>query len=236
MKILSASVLAASLAAAAGAVPLTGSGSNLPIASPTTPPAQARTAVASGGGWTGSWTAPAAAPWVGSFTATGPIPSGLSNPTGTTRYDFTSLPLGHLSAGTYFRFGDVDGGSTQNETFTLQAWDTSGNLITTPWLDEPISTSGFGTGGGGAIAPGNTPGWSWTAGTGTYFIDGTSVTGGNPSISNWLESNTDIAELLVIRTSGFANFSLAAPLIPAPGAGAMALLASGALGVRRRRA
>jgi hypothetical protein len=231
-----APVLASALASVAGAVPLTGSGANLPIASNTPPPSQTRAVVASGGGWTGSWTAPAAAPWVGSFTATGPIPVGTSNATGTTIYDFTSMPLGHLSAGTYFRFGDVDGGSTQNETFTLQAFDASGNLLTTPWLDEPIATTGTGTGGGGAILPGNTPGWSWTAGTGTYFIDGTTVTGGNPTLSNWLESNQDITELIVTRTSGFASFSLAAPLIPAPGAGALALFATGALGVRRRRA
>jgi MYXO-CTERM domain-containing protein len=229
---LSALASLALLASTAQAMPLTGSGANLPIASSTTPPAQARTAVASGSGWTGSWSAPAAAPWVGSFTATGPIPSGVG-PTGITRYDFSSLPMGALSSGTYFRFGDVDGGSTQNETFTLLAWDVSGNLVTTPWLDGPIATGGVGP-GGGAILPTSTPGWSWNAGTGEYFIDGSTVSGGNPSVSSWLVSNTDIAMLSVERTSDFANFSLAAPLIPSPGAAALFGLA-GLTAARRRR-
>ena len=196
-------------ASAAIAVPLTGSGSNLPISSPVAPANQARTVTpTSATTWDGSWTAPAAAPWVGTFSAFGPIPAGTTNPTGTTRYDFTSLPFGDLSAGTYFRFGDVDGGSTTNETFTLIAFDAGGSTITTPWLDEPIYTGGIGTGGAGAILPNNLPGWSWNAGTGEYFIDGSTVTGGNPSISIYMESNLDISFLQLTRTSGFASFSL----------------------------
>jgi len=226
-------LLALAAATTASAIPLTGSGSNLPIASPTAPAAQGRTAVLGGGGWTGSWTAPAAAPWVGSFSVSGPIPSG-TGPVGFSRYDFTSLPLGHLSSGTYFRFGDVDGGSSTSENFTLLAFDTSGNLITTPWLEEPVATTGIGT-SGGVIIPTDTPGWSWNAGTGEYFIDGAGVTSsGNPTISNWLESNTNIAFLEVTRGSAFANFSLAAPIIPAPGSAALFGLA-GLAAARRRR-
>lgn len=218
------------------AQPLTGSGANLPIPAPNDPPPpqQPRTATLGGPGWTGSWIAPAAPAWVGSFTAIGPIPSGTTNPTGTTRYDFSTLPTGELPVGTFFRFGDVDGGSTTTEVFTLQAFDTGGTLITTPWLDVPIAVTGTGTGGGGAILPGNTPGWSWTAGTGTYVIDGATVTGGNPSLTVFLESNTSIASMRLTRGSGFASFSLAAPLIPAPG-GLAVVAAGGLLASRRRR-
>ena len=226
--------LALAAATAASAIPLTGSGANLPVAGSTPPPAQGRSITSmSMSGWTAEWTAPVAAPWLGSFSVNGPVPSGLGA-TGISRYDFSTMPGGVLSAGAYFRFGDVDGGSTQNETFTLLAFDTGGSLITTPWLEQPIATAGSGTGGGGTILPGNTPGWSWNAGTGEYFIDGTSVTGGNPSISNYLESNTDIAMLSVNRTSDFANFSLAAPLVPAPGSAALFGLA-GLAAARRRR-
>lgn len=226
--------LALSLAGTAAAQPLVGAGPNLPIPAPNDPPPpqQVRNAVTSGPGWTGTWVAPAQPDWVGSFTATGPIPAGATT-TGTTRYDFSTLPTGQLPADTFFRFGDVDGGSTTTEVFTLLAFDSGGSLITTPWLDEPIAVTGTGTGGAGAILPGNTPGWSWTAGTGTYVIDGATVTGGNPSISIFMESNTPIASMQLTRGSTFASFSLAAPLIPAPASAA--LLGLGGLAACRRR-
>ena len=133
-----------------------------------------------------------------------------------------------------FRFGDVDGGSTTNETFTLLAFDASNTLITTPWLDEPVYTGGIGTGPGSSLVIGNMPGWSWNAGTGEYFIDGSTITTANPSVSIYLESNMDISYLQVTRTSGFASFSLGAPLVPAPGSAALFGLA-GIAGLRRRR-
>ncbi|MEM9166619.1 MAG: hypothetical protein AAGB48_06305 [Planctomycetota bacterium] len=222
------------IAGAAASQPLVGSGPNLPIPSPNDPPPpqQPRAVTTGSGTWTGTWTSPAAANWVGSFNAIGPVPAGVTS-TGTTRYDFSSLPTGQLPADTFFRFGDVDGGSTTTEVFTLIAFDTGGSLITTPWLDEPLAVTGSGTGGGGTILPGNTPGWSWTAGTGTYVIDGSTVTGGNPSISIFMESNTSIASMQLTRGSTFASFSLAAPLIPAPSA--MGVLAGAGLLVSRRR-
>lgn len=235
MKILCASVGALALSASAAlAVPLTGSGAHLPIVSPIVPANQGRTTAPIAGGFSGTWTAPAAAAWVGTFTALGPIPAGLANPIGTTRYDFTSLPLGALSAGTYFRFGDLDGGSSTTETFTLRAFDASNSLITAPWLDGPVYTGGIGTGPGSSLVTGNMPGWSWTAGTGSYFFDGSTITTANPSVSFYLESNMDIAYLQLTRTSAFANFSLGAPLVPAPGSAAL-LAAAGIAGARRRR-
>lgn len=226
--------IAMTLAAGTASAQLIGAGPNLPIPVPNDPPPaqQPRTATPTGPGWTGSWTAPAAANWVGSFTAFGPIPAGATT-VGTTRYDFTSLPTGALPANTFFRFGDVDGGSTTTEVFTLRAFDAGNNLITTPWLDQPISVTGIGTGPASSILPGNMPGWSWTAGTGTYVIDGATVTGGNPSITVFLESNTAMSFMTLTRGSTFASFSLAAPLIPAPATTAM--LGLGGLAVCRRR-
>lgn len=225
----------ASLTAAASATPLTGSGPNLPIPAPNPgdPPRQgAALANITPTDFDGTWTAPALSPWVGTFYAKGPVPSGLSNPVGITRYDFTTLTAGLLPAGTFFAFGDVDGGSATNETFLLQAFDASSALITTPWLDEPLGVTGSGTGGGGAILPGNMPGWEWDASLGRYTIDGSTVTGGNPSITVFLESNADMAYLVVERTSGFANFGLSAP-IPEPAS--LSMLAVGAVVLLRRK-
>lgn len=211
----------------ASAAPLTGSGPNLPIPSPNpgAPTGQANTLVTSGPGFTGTWTAPVLSPWIGTYSAFGPIPSSNANPAGFTRYDFTTLPTGVLPVGTYFWFGDVDGGSTTTEQFILNAYDSAGALINTPWLDEPFGVNGTG------LSPTAMPGWNWDAGTSTYTIDGTSVVG-NPSIGVWMESNTGIARMDLTRTSNFANFNLWAP-VPTPATSA--LFALGALGASRRR-
>lgn len=161
------------------------------------------------------------------------MPAGLSNPIGLTRYDFSTLPTGLLPVGTYFAFGDVDGGSSTNENFILQAFDAAGALITNAWLDQPIGVNGIGTGPGSTILPGNLPGWTWDAGTSTYTISGAGVTGGNPSLTVWIQNNTAIGSLAVERTSGFANFSLSAP-IPSPGGMGVLALAAG-IAARRRR-
>ena len=223
------------IAATAFAAPLTGFGPNLPIPTPN-PGAPLREApvydnIVVGSSFDGTWSAPALAPWHGTFYGTGPIPSGLGNPAGSTRYNFTTLNGGILPIGTYFAFGDVDGGSTQNETFVMQAFDATGGLITTPWLDEPFGVSGVGTGSGSTILPGNLPGWDWDNAGSSYLIDGSTVTGGNPSVTAWLENNTAIGFLNIERTSQFANFGIAAP-IPEPGA-ALLLLLMAPLALRR---
>lgn len=227
-------ILAITITAAASATPLTGSGPNLgiPVPNPGEPPRQgAALWDITPTGFNGTWTAPALAPWIGTFTAIGPVPSSNSYPAGLTRYDFTTLAASLLPTGTFFFFGDVDGGSTTFETFILSASDAAGALITTPWLEEPLGVSGTGTGGGGLILPGNMPGWEWDATFSRYIIDGTTVTGGNPTLGVWLESNTDLAFLSVERTSNFANFGLSAP-IPEPGT--LSLVALGALVLVRR--
>lgn len=229
---------AAALVIACGGVvvaaPLTGTGANLPIPVPNVDPPRQGAVLdnITPAGFDGTWSAPALAGWQGTFLATGPVPSGNVSSAGTTSFDFTTLAAGELPAGTYFAFGDVDGGSTQNETFVLTAFDAGGNLITTPWLEEPVAVVGTGTGGGGAILPGNLPGWNWNGTTGEYLIDGTTVTGGNPSVAAILPSNTAMSTLRVVRTSNFANFGLSAP-VPEPGTASLLLVAA-AVGLRRR--
>lgn len=225
-------VLVCAMAAPAFATPLTGMGANLPIPSinPGEPPREPAVLTSVTGGFTGTWSSPALPDWIGTFSADGPIPSSNSNPAGITRYDFTTLPTGVLPDDTIFFFGDVDGGSTTTELFILNAFDATGALITTPWLDEPIGVSGVGS-SGGTVFPTNMPGWEWDAGLGEYTIDGTTVSG-NPSVAVWIESNTDIAFLTVNRPSNFANFGLSAP-VPEPAT--LALVAMGAAAVLRRR-
>ena len=210
----------------ASAAVLTGSGPNLPIPSPNpgSPNGIGNSLVPGGTGFTGSWTSPVLADWIGTYTADGPIPSSNANPAGVTRYDFTSLPTGVLPAGTFFWIGDVDLGAGNNESFTITALDAGGSLITTPWLDEPIGvTPAF-------PAATHMPGWNWD-GAGTYFFDGTTVTS-NPSVGIFMPSNTGIATMVVDRPFNTCNFNLWAP-VPAPSA--LALLGAAGLVTRRRR-
>lgn len=224
-------------AAGASAAPLTGSGTNLPIPSPN-PGSPPRELPAINffvtGGFEGTWSSPAQPDWIGTFTAVGPQPVGLDNPAGTTDYDFTALPIGALPAQSIFGFGDVDGGSNTSEIFEVLAFDAGGSLLTTPWLDEPFAVAGSGTGSGGAILPNNMPSWDWNSTTGTYTIDGSGVSGGNPTVSVFLESNTPIATMTLTRQSQFANFRVSAP-IPAPSAATLFAFAGVAATRRRRR-
>ncbi|MEN1704666.1 MAG: hypothetical protein AAGJ54_04015 [Planctomycetota bacterium] len=221
-------IAALTLSTGLASAQLVGSGPNLPLAG--APPANvAFVNTPTGIGFNGTWSSPALSPWQGTFTAIGPMTSGLG-PVGTTRFDFTTLTAGELPAGTFFLFGDVDGGSSTSENFTLIAFDALGNTITTPWLSLPVGETGTGA-PGPAIAPGNTPGWNWD-GT-SYFIDGSTVIGGNPTVTVYLESLVGISTLQVNRGSDFANFTLRAP-VPTPGAVTL-MAAGGILAARRRR-
>ncbi len=217
---------------AVNAAVLTGMGPNLPIPTinPPWPPGVVLTRVAVTGGFTGTWLWPAQPDWIGTFNATGPIPN-ITN-SGTTLYDFSGLPTGKLPAGTFFIFGDVDGGSQTNEIFDLTAFDGSGNPLLT-WLDDTFAVTGTGTGTAGAILPGNMPGWDWdVTTTDTYRIDGLSVTGGNPSVAFALVSNQPIVTMTLVKGSTFNSFGLQAPPVPEPGA--MTLCLVGLLGLLRR--
>lgn len=227
-------LVAAALAPIAAAQPLTGSGAHLPLSAPIQVPqpgvAPTLGSIVHPTSFDGTWNAPAQFGWQGTFTALGPVPSNTN--IGTTRYDFTTLNAGNLPTGTFFNFGDVDGGSGQNETFSLQAFDSSG-LITTPWLSLPAYVWGSGRNAGNPDLL-DTPGWNWNAGTGTYFIDGTTVTGFNPSITVTMLSLVDIDQLSVVKTATPYSFSLTAPVVPGPGALALLGVAGIATGRRRR--
>ena len=200
------------------AMPLTGSGAHLPIPAinPAWQPGVAAARVDTGGAFTGTWATPAQPDWVGTFNATGPIPSSMNS--GIANYDFTSLPLGYLPSGTFFIFGDVDQGSTLAEKAHLTAYNSSGDLLNTPWLDETYAVRGPGTGSVGSIVAGDMPGWSWNDVTSpnTYVIDGSTVTAGNPNVAFALVSNQPISSMELDKLTTYYGFVLAATIVPEP--------------------
>lgn len=210
---------------------LTGSGRHLPIPSPNpgapTSQAPVLSAIVHPTSFTGTWSAPALSPWIGSFSALGPVPSSPNQ--GTTDYGFAGLAAGNLPSGTLFHFGDVDQG-TSSETLTLRAFDPLGAAITMAWLDVPSHVWGMGSGPSGALAAQDMPGWSVSAGV--YTIDGTTVPG-NPVVSFVMHTLAPIGRLVVEKPRVSYAFGISAPT-PAPGA--MALLGmAGVVAARRRR-
>ncbi|GFZ94637.1 hypothetical protein [Okeania sp. KiyG1] len=150
--------------------------------------------------WTGTWVGTGAdLPWrnVGTFNVTG---SGTgSGFVGTTTFDFVTNPL---PVGTYFNFGDVDNGSaTGQEQFILQAFDSSGNLITTNWLSEAFSVRG-------TSSPTDLPSSGFSSGI--YTIDGMNVPG-NPLVGFTLASLEEIGTLVIQKNQSNNGFGLRAP-------------------------
>ncbi len=229
-------LLALSSISITNAAILSGTGPHLPIIGPHhggAVPGIPHTIAAGIGNWNGTWTTTAATPWVGTFSATGPLTG--SGSSGTTRYDFTTLPTGNLPPGTMFLLGDVDSGSGVAENFDFRAWDSSGTLIDL-WLDETIGTYSNGTGPGGTPLINNMPGWTWNSSTQSYNFTGTTVTGANPSLGVILQNNQNIAFMEVVKENGPYGFSLRAPKqIPEPSSILLSTLAGAFFAFRRKR-
>ncbi len=206
---------------------LTGSGTHLPIPGPNPGDpggvSLTQTPWAVGVGFDAVWSSPAHPDWIGTLSATGPIPGALS--TGITDYDFSTLPNGNLPAGTIFIVGDLDGGSTLAENIDLTAYDAFSNVISL-WLDEPIGIWGAPWPAGSL----SVPGWDWNTTTpNAYNFSGATVTGGNPSINVAMLSNTAITRLLINKHATHFGFGMRAPEtvpVPVPEPTTAAMLAS----------
>lgn len=215
--------------AQAGPIPLAGSGDHLFIDSstPDFPEMEfwAYSSVVGNSSFDAGWSNSVLPAWRGSFSATGPI-LGAGSPSGTTDMNFSGLPGGELSAGTFFNFGDLDGGSG-SEWFTLQAFDDADVLIETPWLSEIVGVRYI---GGSPPEMNDMPSWSFI--DGVYRFAG-NHTGSNPNDLFALTNLMAISSLEFNRGFSANGFSLGAP-VPTPGA--MSLLAiGGVLASRRRR-
>lgn len=217
------------------AQPLMGSGAHLPLSNPVQVPQPGMPYTTSNiihpTSFNGTWAAPVSAPWVGTFSASGPVP-GNGN-VGTTVYNFSSLAAGRLPIGTYFNFGDLDSGSLGGERFILKALH-QGFALNLPWLNVPTYVWGAGRGPAGVPTALDMPGWSWDPFLAQYEFDGSTVTGFNPTISFTMVSNSQFNTLVVTKFSGFNGFSLSAPVIPSPGAFGLLCIA-GLLVTQRRR-
>lgn len=225
-----------------GAAPLTGSGAHLPVPAPNPawPPGVSPTQVQTGPTFTGVWGAGTHPDWAGGggYSAVGPIPGAFA--TGSIFYDFTTMPLGYLPAGTFFIFGDVDGGSGNPERFHIEAFDSVGSTITTEWLGGAGANPVYavrptgGTGGGGAVLPTDTPGWDWNVTQpNEYLITGATVGPANPNVAVALETTQPIYRMLLEKPTTHYGFGMQAPAVPEPACAGL-LAALGAVLVTRR--
>jgi hypothetical protein len=176
--------------------------------------------VSAAGAFSGSWAAPAPPAWRGTFSATGPIPA--SGASGTIRYDFSGLAAGALPAGSFFSFGDVDGGSGSSEVFVLKAWGpgSAATPLLSPWLAGPAAAWGSGRGAGGGPGAQDLPKWAFDPATGAYTIDGSGVVGFNPTVSVAMLSLASIRTLEVEKRANNNGFGISAPVRRRGGPGA----------------
>ena len=201
------------LASTTHAAVLTGSGPFLPLPSPNPawPVGVSPTYTTVGTTHTGTWSPLDVHPdWAGTFgMSTPPIPA-LS--TGSTNYDFTSLPLGYLPAGTFFYFGDVDGGSTNPERYDLAALNGGGGILANEWLDDTYAVTGSGTGGGGTILANDLPSWDWNiSNPNQYQIAASLAPSGNPAVGAVLRTNQPIWGLRLNKPETHYGFNILAP-------------------------
>jgi len=176
----------------------------------------------SGVGFTGTWTTPAASPWLGTFSGMGPYPDHAA---GTSVWNFTSLPGNVLSTGTFVGFSDLDNGSMSDERFTLTA-TLNGNPVTSPWLSDPVFCSGVTP---SECTQANMPEYKWDPATDSYIFDGNNVPG-NPTIAVWVQTNQRIDGLTVVDSEYNMGFGLEAPT-STPEPSSLLLMGSGLLGL-----
>jgi len=222
---------------------LTGSGDHLPL--PSSPyyagqmPAYLMPTIGSntGSSFTGTWANPADPQWVGTFTATGPVPSNSAGPC-TTVYDFSGVGNGYIPAGTFLIFDDIDEGAGHAENFALGA---SLGMVqcATPWASLCVGTTGYGATDINAM-----PSYQWDGSINNqcYRFDGTSVErdfADNPNVTFVLLTLQPITGMEVIKNDTNFGFSLGAPVVPEPST--LIMLGGALLGLlgyawRRRRA
>ncbi|MEJ6582377.1 MAG: hypothetical protein QNL68_21550 [Akkermansiaceae bacterium] len=95
-------------------------------------------------------------------------------------------------------------------TSATQAAILTGTLID-EWLNDTHSTWGAGLGPGGTPLITDMPGWTWDSVSKSYFINGSTTSGGNPN------PNQTITTLEVTKPGGSYSFSLRAPeAVPQP--------------------
>lgn len=176
--------------------------------------------------FSGTWNSPAATPWQGTFSGTGTLALAASS-TGTGVFDFSGLSnnSGLLPANTFFTIGDLDFGSSTSEKIILKAYDVTGGLLQTPWLEAPDWVWGA------PIVQSAMPTYIWSAVDYTYTFDGSGETyAGNPSVAFSMLSNQEIAVLEETKLTAYAGFSINAPTaVPVPAA--VWLFGSGLLGL-----
>ena len=187
-------------------------------------------------GFDGTFSAPAAAAWQGTFHATASgVSSGPSYPSGavgasTTLWNFSNLPNTYLPSGTFFGLGDVDNGSGQDERFKLIAYDNTLSVIKTPWLDEALLVQGAVP---GELTQGSMPEYSWDGVNGVYTFDGNNVSI-NPTVTVWMATNLNMTQLSVQKFNTSYGLAVAAPT-PEPASFAMIGLGLATLGLVRKR-
>ena len=183
--------------------------------------------------WSASGASAVAPAWQGTINVTGAAYPSSSEGNSTTTWNFSTLTDGKLPAGTLVNFGDLDDGSGQTEEYELTAYDKSGVVITSAWLNAPffITDPSCTTGLASATycVQASMPEYLWggatgctacgvgatNVGLGVYEFDGLNVAG-NPTLTVWLTTNQDIYSLSVHKFTTNNSFVLAAPTI-APG-------------------